>query len=239
MGKYKMINQYLKQVKGFNVSTNILKKFKIYTDLLLDWNKKMNLTGIKEEEDIILKHYIDSLSCLKKNYINNNCKVIDVGTGAGFPGLPIKIVNNNINLTLIDSLRKRIDFLNEVVKRLELNNVEIIHIRAEDLGKDLKYRESYDVAVSRAVASLPILIEYNLPFIKPKGYLIAMKGPNVDDEIKQSQNALKELKGKIYDIYNTNLLDLDINHKNIIIKKTEKSPSKYPRKAGKPTKKPL
>ena len=183
------------------------KKFFEYTNLLLEWNKKINLTAITEIKDIILKHYIDSLTI--SNLIKNNSTVIDVGTGAGFPGIPLAIFRNDLNITLVDSLNKRIMFLEEVKKKLELNNVKIIHSRAEDLGKDKNYREKYDISVSRAVAPLRVLIEYLIPFVKVGGQSLCMKGPNIEEEKRDSKKALLELNSTIVKIENIKLKDID------------------------------
>ena len=211
------------------------KKFFEYTNLLLEWNKKINLTAITEIKDIILKHYIDSLTI--SNLIKNNSTVIDVGTGAGFPGIPLAIFRNDLNITLVDSLNKRIMFLEEVKKKLELNNVKIIHSRAEDLGKDKNYREKYDISVSRAVAPLRVLIEYLIPFVKVGGQSLCMKGPNIEEEKRDSKKALLELNSTIVKIENIKLKDMD--RRIIIINKNNKTNNNYPRKAGTPSKNPL
>ena len=171
--------------------------------------------------------------------MGNNSKIIDVGTGAGFPGLPLKIVNDTLNLTLVDSLNKRINFLNEVKNKLGLKNVETIHGRAEDVGIDNKYREKYDFAVSRAVAELRILVEYLLPLVKVGGKVIAMKGPNVDEEVENAKKAIKLLGGEIEKIESFKLGDTDNERTVIIIKKIKNTELKYPRKAGIPKKSPL
>ena len=212
-------------------------KFKKYMDLLLEWNKKINLTSITDEDDIILKHFIDSLTIEK--YVDPKQSVIDIGTGAGFPGIPLKIMNDNVEVTLMDSLNKRINFLNEVIKKLDLKNITTIHSRAEDLAKDNNYRERYDVAVSRAVANLSTLSEYMLPFVKVGGKCICMKGSNIDDERKIAEKAINMLGGKIVNIENFKLANTDNERNIIIIEKIRKTDSKYPRKAGIPSKEPL
>jgi 16S rRNA (guanine527-N7)-methyltransferase len=179
------------------------KKFDKYMDLLIEWNKNINLTAITDKEEIVLKHFADSLSICK--YFNNNDKVIDIGTGAGFPGIPLKIYNNTLNITLLDSLNKRVIFLNNVIDELELNTITAIHGRAEELGRNIEYREKYDKAVSRAVANLSTLLEYVMPFVKEGGEFICMKGPNIEEEIKNAKNALKELGGSIERIDNFKL----------------------------------
>lgn len=212
-------------------------KFKKYMDLLLEWNKKINLTSITDEDDIILKHFIDSLTIEK--YVDPKQSVIDIGTGAGFPGIPLKIMNDNVEVTLMDSLNKRINFLNEVIKKLDLKNITTIHSRAEDLAKDNNYRERYDVAVSRAVANLSTLSEYMLPFVKVGGKCICMKGSNIDEERKIAEKAINMLGGKIVNIENFKLANTDNERNIIIIEKIRKTDSKYPRKAGIPSKEPL
>ena len=172
-----------------------LEKFYKYMQMLIEWNEKMNLTAITDPDDIILKHFIDSLTILKE--IPRGAKVVDVGTGAGFPGIPISIMNETIKITLVDSLNKRLIFLQEVIKELKLQNVEIIHARAEEFGQDKKYRESFEVATSRAVANLSTLSEYLIPLVKVNGKCICMKGPDANEEINQAEKAIEVLGGKI------------------------------------------
>jgi 16S rRNA (guanine527-N7)-methyltransferase len=230
--------------KGFKdlklpYSEEIEEKFIVYRDLLKEWNKKINITSIEEDEDIYVKHFIDSLLILNEDNAAENKTIIDVGTGGGFPGLPLKIVNDNYRITLLDSLRKRIDFLAEVVKALNLKNVELIHGRAEDYGQNKKYRESYDICVSRAVAPLNVLSEYCIPFVKVGGYFAAYKSDNISQEISNSDNAIKKLGGKIKEIKKISIPGTDINRKIVIIEKIEKTNIRYPRKAGKPGKDPI
>ena len=211
------------------------KHFETYKDLLLEWNEKINLTAITDEDEIRLKHFADSLTVAE--FIEDNSKVIDVGTGAGFPGIPLKIYNNTLDITLADSLNKRINFLNEVIDKLELNNIKAVHGRAEYLGQDKQFREQYDIAISRAVANMSTLVEYLLPFVKVGGKAICMKGPNIEDELNTSKKAIKELGGEIEKIESFKLEDLERNI--IIIKKVKTTPSIYPRKASIPLKKPI
>lgn len=205
--------------------------------LLIEWNEKINLTAILEPEDIIVKHFIDSLTIA--GYIREEDKILDIGTGAGFPGIPLKIVYKDANLSLLDAVNKKIIFLNEVISNLNLNNTETIHGRAEDYGQDIKYREKFDVCTSRAVAPLNTLLEYMLPFIKEGGICICMKGPSAEEELKQANNALKELGGTIAKVEKLNLSDEENQRNIIIIRKTKKTPNKYPRKAGMAKKSPL
>jgi len=214
-----------------------LKKFYKYMELLIEWNKKINLTAIIEPKEVITKHFIDSLTILK--YIDKNASIVDVGTGAGFPGIPLKISNHNLKVTLIDSLNKRIIFLNEVIEKLELKKIKAIHSRAEEFGKNKDYRESYDIAVSRAVARLNILAEYLLPIIKIGGKCICMKGPDTQEEIDEAKTAINVLGGEIEEIKEFALPGTEIKRTVIIINKIKSTPNKFPRKAGTPTKEPI
>lgn len=214
-----------------------IKNFYAFMNFLIEKNKVMNLTGITEPKEVVLKHFIDSLTILK--YIDKNNTVIDVGTGAGFPGMPIKMAEDSLKITLLDSLNKRINFLNEVIEYTGLEKIKTIHGRAEDFGKSAEYREKYDVATSRAVASLNILLEYMLPFVKVGGKCICMKGSNCDDEIENAKNAIGILGGKIEKIEKFNLPNSDNNRTILVIKKVKKTDGQYPRNAGIPTKKPL
>ena len=220
-----------------NISEMQVEKFNEYMQLLLEWNEKINLTAITDESEIILKHFIDSLTVLK--YVKENNKIIDVGTGAGFPGIPLAIMNLNINISLLDSLNKRINFLNEVSKKLELKNIKTIHGRAEDFGQNKENREKFDVAVSRAVANMTTLAEYLLPFVKVGGYAICMKGPNIEEELDKAKFAIKELGGIIEKVDNFNLPGSDIERNIVIIKKISNTPNRYPRKAGTPSQSPM
>lgn len=221
----------------YSLNNKQIEQFDKYMDLLLEWNEKINLTAITEKNQIILKHFIDSLTISK--YIENNSKIIDVGTGAGFPGIPLKIYNNTLNITLLDSLNKRINFLNEVINELQLEKIQAIHSRAEDLARNNNYREKFDYAISRAVANLSTLSEYLLPYVKVNGKCICMKGPNINEEVKNSKQALKRLGGEIIDIKNFTLPESDIERNIIIIKKIKNTDKEFPRKAGIPAKKPL
>ena len=223
--------------KEMNLTEEQEQKFYKYMQLLKEWNEKINLTTITEEQDILLKHFIDSLTILK--YLNDNDNIIDVGTGAGFPGIPVKIVNETLNVTLMDSLNKRILFLNDVIEKLQLKGIKSVHARAEELGRNKEYREKYDVVTSRAVANLSTLLEYMMPFAKVGGTCICMKGPNIEEELKNADLAIKELGGKLEKIENFKLPESDIERNIIIIKKVKNISNKYPRKAGTPAKEPL
>lgn len=222
---------------NIEISDNQLEKFDKYMKLLLEWNEKVNLTAIIEPDEVKIKHFLDSLTVLK--YINDEDKVIDIGTGAGFPGIPLKIMKPDTKITLLDSLNKRINFLNIVIEELGLKNIEAIHGRAEEFARNKLYREKYDVAVSRAVANLSTLTEYMLPFVKVGGRCICMKGANVKEELDKAKNAIQELGGKIEKIDNFYLSNNDNERNIIIIKKVKETKSKYPRKAGIPSKEPL
>ena len=212
-------------------------KFIKYKDILKFWNNKINLTTIVEDEDIIKKHFIDCIEIFKFSPLKDISNVIDIGTGAGFPGIPMKIVNPKIKVVLLDSLNKRINFLNQVISDIELNDIKCIHGRAEDFSKDIGYREKFDAAVSRAVANLTVLSEFCIPYIKLGGYFVAMKGPSVENEIKESRKAVSILGGKIEDI--VKIENDDFNHNLVVIKKIKRTPNMYPRKAGIVSKKPL
>lgn len=222
---------------NIEISDNQLEKFDKYMKLLLEWNEKINLTAIIEPDEVKIKHFLDSLTVFK--YINDEDKVIDIGTGAGFPGIPLKIMKSDTKITLLDSLNKRINFLNLVIEELELKNIEAIHGRAEEFARNKLYREKYDVAVSRAVANLSTLTEYMLPFVKVGGRCICMKGANLKEELDKAKNAIQELGGKIEIIDNFYLSNNDNERNIVIIKKIKETKSKYPRKAGIPSKEPL
>lgn len=225
------LNDYMK------IDDKMKRKYKIYMDLLIEWNKKINLTAITEKNEIILKHFVDSLTI--KDLIMDEASVIDVGTGAGFPGIPLKIYNDTIKVTLLDSLNKRINFLNEVINKLELKNTTAIHGRAEDIARLSDYREKYDVVTSRAVANMSTLLEYMMPFAKVGGLCICMKGSNIEEELNNSKKAIKELGGKLSKIEEFTLPDSDIKRNIVVIEKIKPISKKYPRKAGIPSKNPL
>ena len=225
----------IKEVMNINEEKAIL--FTKYKNLLLEWNEKINLTAITDEDEIIVKHFIDSCSIQK--YLKDNDKIIDIGTGAGFPGIPLKIINDSFDITLVDSLNKRVNFLNEVIKNLNLQKISTIHSRAEELGRIKEYREMYDVATSRAVANLSTLLEYLMPFVKVGGKCICMKGPNIEEELKNAEKAIKEFGGEVEKVDNFLLPNSNIERNVIVIKKISKINSKYPRKAGTPAKEPI
>ncbi|MGO1712058.1 MAG: 16S rRNA (guanine(527)-N(7))-methyltransferase RsmG [Senegalia sp. (in: firmicutes)] len=214
-------------------------EFRLYKDLLKEWNEKINITAIKEDSEIDIKHFLDSLTIFNTDKIKDNIKIIDIGTGGGFPGIPIKIKNKTTQVVLLDSLNKRIKFLKEVIDKLNLKDIKAIHGRAEEFGSDKEYREQFDIAVSRAVAPLNILLEYSLPFVRKGGYFISMKGPQIYDEIEDAKKALKFVGGEIEEKFEVKLPFSDITHVLVVIKKIKQTPTKYPRKAGKPKQTPL
>ena len=231
-----ILNKYLKEI-NIELKKEQTEKFYKYMNLLLEWNEKINLTAITEPEEVILKHFVDSLTISK--YIEKDSKLVDMGTGAGFPGIPLKILRDDIEITLADSLNKRINFLNEVIKELNLKNIQTVHTRAEEFGKNKKYRESFDIATSRAVANLSTLSEYLIPLVKPSGKTICMKGSEIKEEVEMARKAIEILGGKIEQKESFNLPNSDMKRNVIIIKKVKNTPAKYPRKPGMPAKEPI
>lgn len=213
--------------------------FERYTELLLEWNQRFNLTRITEPDEIAVKHYLDSLSVLKYVRIRGGSSLIDIGTGAGFPGIPLKIAVPTLRLTLLDSVRKRLTFLEAVVQELGLTDVRIVHGRAEDYGQDRAFRAKYDFAASRAVARLSVLCELCMPFCRTGGKFIAYKGPEADEEIAEASKAIRVLGGKLEAVYRFTLPGGDLQRSLVIVGKTEQTPKAYPRKAGTPEKEPL
>lgn len=215
------------------------KQFEDYYRILVEWNNVMNLTAITEYEEVIEKHFIDSLSIVN---VIDFCKiynVIDIGTGAGFPGIPLKIVFPEIQITLLDSLKKRVNFLNEVIVHLGLTDIHAVHGRAEDYAKQKEYREQYDLCVSRAVANLSTLSEYCLPYVKINGFFIPYKSGDIDDELQKSECAVNILGGSVNEVIRFQLPGTDINRSFVKIRKIKSTAKKYPRKAGLPSKEPL
>lgn len=214
-------------------------QFYKYYELLVEWNKVMNLTGITEYDEVNEKHFVDSLSVKKVIDLEKIESVIDIGTGAGFPGIPLKIAYPHLKVVLLDSLQKRIKFLDAVIEELGLEDIETLHGRAEDYAKKAEYREQFDMCVSRAVANLSTLSEYCIPYVKKGGVFISYKSGEVDEEVKQSEKAVKILGGKIKDIVKFQLPGTEIGRSFIKIEKVESTKKKYPRKAGLPAKEPL
>lgn len=237
------MEQFINDLKewNINISDEQLNLFKRYTALLLEWNEKINLTAITDINDIYKKHYLDSLSLIKciDDLGDKEYTLLDLGTGAGFPGIPLKIMFPNLKITLVDSLRKRVDYLNLVIDELGLKNISAIHARAEVLAHDEKYREQYDIVVSRAVANLSVLSEYCIPFVKVDGLFVSYKSGNSSEEITQSKNAVGMLGGKIINTVDFILPGSDFSRSNVCIKKIKQTEDRFPRKAGTPSKKPL
>ena len=214
-------------------------QFITYKELLKEWNNKMNLTAITEDEAIIKKHFIDSIKAFKAEPFKTCESLIDVGSGAGFPGIPIGIMRASLSIVLLDSLNKRVTFLNTVASELGLDNIKAVHGRAEEESRKKEHRERYDVATSRAVANMSSLSEYCLPFVKKGGYFIPLKGPAIEDEMSASSKAIKLLGGSLQEIIPVNIEDSDLNHNLVVVKKVNNTPDLYPRKAASIHKKPI
>lgn len=232
--------EYVKAISGVELTDRQLEQFEIYYEMLVEKNKVMNLTAITDREEVILKHFIDSVALA--NYYdltNKEYTLIDVGTGAGFPGIPLKIAFPNIKVTLFDSLNKRIKFLQEVIDKLCLTDIEAVHGRAEEGGRDVKMREKYDLVVSRAVANMAVLSEYCIPFAKLGGYFIPYKAGKIDEELDQGKKAISILGGKYEKTEKLILPDSDISRSFVFIKKVKQTSKAYPRKAGTASKQPL
>lgn len=233
---------YLKQAAsdyGLELTDRMLQQFDRYCELLLEWNEKINLTAITDPQEVAVKHMIDSLTCWDADRFKADAKVIDVGTGAGFPGIPLRIFQPQIHLTLLDSLNKRVKFLQTVVDELGLENVQCVHARAEEGARNKALREQYDLAVSRAVARLPILAEYCLPFVKVGGTFAALKGMKYSEEAEEAQKALKLLGAAKAELVPVKLPYLDDKRAVVYCKKIKSTSKTYPRKAGTPEKNPL
>lgn len=233
-----LLKRNLKEL-GLEPNDKQLEQFVMYYELLVEWNSFMNLTAITEFNEVCLKHFVDSVSLCKAIDCLENKKIIDVGTGAGFPGIPLKIMYPNFQITLLDSLGKRVKFLNEVITKLGLTNIEAIHGRAEDFVKEKGIREGYDLCVSRAVANLSTLSEYCLPYVKKDGYFISYKSEKIIEESKAAEHAIEILGGKIAGQVEFQLPNSDIYRNLFMIQKVKSTPAKYPRKAGLPSKEPL
>lgn len=222
---------------NIEITDDMAVKFQLYGEILDEWNGKINLTAIKEPKEVVIKHFLDSIALLNYCNIKKGAKVIDVGTGAGFPGVPLKIVRSDVELTLLDSLNKRINFLNNLCDGIGIT-AEAIHFRAEEAGRKKEYREKFDIATARAVANLRELSEYCLPFVKVGGYFAAMKGPNIEDEIEDCKGAVLKLGGKIEKVITFELSDCG-SRSIVLIKKVSSTPNIYPRPSAKMAKKPL
>lgn len=237
----KDINIIKNKLENLNLQPTQEQLSKLYSfyELLIEKNKVMNLTGITEYEEVIDKHFVDSVSIIKAIDLNKKIRIIDLGTGAGFPGIPLKIMFPNIEIVLVDSLNKRIKFLEEVVEQLQLTDISCIHSRAEDLAQNKEYREQFDLCVSRAVANLSTLCEYCIPFVKVGGNFVSYKSGVIQEELEQAKYAISTLGGELSEVINFTLPETDIERSFIKIKKNKNTQKKYPRKAGLPGKEPL
>lgn len=233
-----MLKEYLKKI-NIEPTEEITAKFSKFSCLLREWNEKMNLTSITEEKEIEIKHFIDSLTIFETNKIKNGMKIIDVGCGAGFPSFPLKFALDSLDITMLDSLNKRITFQNEVTKELNLKNIQSVHFRAEEAGTNSKFREKYDIACARAVANLSSLIELCVPFVKVGGYFIALKGSEISEELENCKNALGCLGCEIEEVINLKLPLYEHERNIVVIKKVKPTDKRFPRKAPKPIKQPL
>lgn len=227
------------QALGIALSETQTDQFMQYLSLLLEWNEKMNLTAITDPVEVVQKHFIDCISVLPHLDLQGDETIIDVGTGAGFPGVPLKIASPALQVTLLDALQKRLTFLDTLTQSLQLSDVTLVHSRAEDGGQNPELREQFDLCVSRAVANLAVLLEYCLPFVKVGGRLAALKGPDAAQEIEQAQNALQTLGGKVTTVIPVTIPHTDLQHQLVLVEKISSTPQRYPRKAGKISKKPL
>lgn len=236
------LSDYLKEVAGaveINLLESQVQLFEDYYRYLVQGNEKCNLTAITEPKDVAIKHFIDSLNCLLALNFPPGARVLDVGTGAGFPGIPLKIYRNDLKVTLMDSLHKRILFLRETIHNLGLNDTSAVHDRAEDFGHRDGNRENYEIVVSRAVARLSVLAEYCLPCVKVGGYFISQKGPDIEGELEEGSGAFLTLGGRLHSVKKLNLPLTGDPRSIIIVQKIKPTPKEYPRKAGTPAKKPL
>ena len=230
---YKEIRNTLKEIE---LTENQIEQFYNYMNGILKWNKSINVTSITDEKMFIVKHFADSLTI--NRFVEDKKNLIDIGTGAGFPGIPLKIVNKDLKVTLIDSVNKKLNIIRDITADFNLENLEIIHTRAEDLANDIEYREKYDIATTRAVSNLTTIAEYMLPFVKINGYAICMKGPNIRQELEDSKVAIGVLGGKLEKIESLNVGN-ELERNIILIKKVKSTPKKFPRGKGKPLKEPI
>lgn len=229
------------ELAGFSLSEKQAEQFLFYYELLIEWNQVMNLTAITEFEDVVTKHFIDSILIGKYDFWQekDEMHILDLGTGAGFPGIPLKILYPEMDILLMDSLNKRIRFLQEVIKKLGLEKIEAVHARAEEFGRKKEYREQFDLCISRAVANLSTLSEFCLPFVKVGGRFISYKSGNMEEELGQAKNAIKILGGKVESVEKFYLPESDMERSLICISKRKEMNKKYPRQGGKPLKEPL
>ncbi len=221
------------------LSEKQMEQFLQYYEMLVEKNKVMNLTAITEFDEVVEKHFLDSVSLTKQMDLHQPLKVLDLGTGAGFPGIPLKIVFPELEITLMDSLNKRVLFLQDVISSLQLQDIEAVHGRAEEAARNKKYREGFDLCVSRAVANISTLLEYCLPFVKIGGSFISYKSSTIEDELEDGKKGIAILGGKVKDVYKFTLPDSELQRSFVVIQKEKKTPKAYPRKAGTPSKDPL
>lgn len=226
-------------VLGIDLNDFQLNQFRRYYEMLVEKNKVMNLTAITERAEVIDKHFVDSLALVKTGVDLTDQKILDLGTGAGFPGIPLKIAFPNLRITLLDSLNKRVRFLNEVIDALELKDINAIHGRAEDFAKQKEYREQFDYVVSRAVANLSVLSEYCVPYVREKGYFLPYKSGNIKEELDQSKKAIQVFGGLVEDIVSFEIPDTGLSRTILKIRKEKLTPKRFPRKAGLPAKEPI
>lgn len=235
----KELKAWAAELLNLDLSEEQIAAFSRYSELLIEWNQKFNLTAIKEKREIFIKHFLDSLTCFKILPRSGDYSLIDLGTGAGFPGIPLKIVNPGIRLTLSDSIGKKVDFCEIAVKELSLADVKTVHARAEDLGQDVDFRENFNWSVARAVADLSVLTEYLLPLTRVGGHSLVMKGADIQQEVERAKGALSLLGGRIIKIEPFSLPENSGERTLLLIEKVKQTPAPYPRKAGTPAKKPL
>jgi len=224
---------------GVTLSDRQLDQFIFFCDQLLERNKSVNLTAIRQPDEVITKHFLDSLCVFKTEIVKPGMRVLDVGTGGGFPGIPMKIADPSLQIDLLDSLKKRLIFLEEVIEENQWMDISTLHGRAEDFAKKTEYREQYDLVVSRAVARLAILLEYCLPYVKVGGVFLALKGPLLDEEVQEAKKALTVLGGKVEKVVEIAIPYTELSHRILVIRKVKHTPKQYPRQAGKPRKEPI
>ncbi|WP_028784474.1 16S rRNA (guanine(527)-N(7))-methyltransferase RsmG [Thalassobacillus devorans] len=237
MDKHTFLSKLKEQ--GIELNEKQQRQFEQYFEILVEWNEKMNLTAITDEEGVYLKHFYDSITAAFYHDFTKPLQICDVGAGAGFPSLPLKIVFPHLKVTIVDSLQKRITFLNHLAHELELSDVAFYHDRAENFGKKSKFRESYDIVMARAVARLSVLSELCLPLTQKGGLFIAMKGPNLSDELEDAQLAIRTVGGEVAKVHTFELPEENSERNIALIEKLRKTPKKYPRKAGVPNKTPI
>ena len=237
MDEMQFVNELKKH--NINIKKQQLEQFNLYYNLLVEWNKKVNLTAITNKDEVYLKHFYDSISPSFYFDFNRSLSICDIGAGAGFPSIPLLITFPTLKITIVDSLQKRIHFLEQLLKKLNITNVDLVHSRAEDIGRKKGYRENFDIVMARAVARTNVLSEYCLPLCKLSGYFIALKGQFMEDELLEAKNAIAKLGGK-FEIKHSFQLPIEQSERTILVtKKVKKTPKAYPRKAGTPVKRPI